>query len=164
MKRIGIVSDTHGVWDEKLEDFFKGCNEIWHAGDIGSIELADTIAAFKPLRAVHGNIDDTKVRKAYPKIQRFNCEDVDVLMTHIAGHPGKYDKEILPILTSTPPAMLICGHSHILRVIYDKKYDFLFINPGAAGESGFHTIRTAIRLTIEGNGFSDLEILEIPKK
>jgi hypothetical protein len=163
MKRIGIISDTHGFWDEKLSDFLNDCHEIWHAGDIGNLSTANTIATFKPLRAVHGNIDDSKIRGIYPKILRFNCEDVDVLITHIGGSPGKYDKEILPIIKNQPPALFICGHSHILKVIYDKQFDFLFINPGAAGSSGFHNLRTAIRLTIDGNGFSDMEILEIPR-
>ena len=163
MKRIGILSDTHGHWDERLANFFAECDEIWHAGDIGNIETAESINSFKPLRAVYGNIDDHKVRAAYPKIHRFSCEEVDVLITHIGGYPNHYDSQILPIIKNQPPKLFICGHSHILKVIYDKKYDLLHINPGAAGKSGFHNLRTAIRLKIDGNGIKDLEILEIPR-
>lgn len=163
MKRIGILSDTHGHWDEKLANFFADCDEIWHAGDIGNIETAYQINSFKPLKAVHGNIDDYKVRAAYPKILRFNCEEVDVLMTHIGGYPNHYDSHILPIIKNQPPNLFICGHSHILKVIFDKKYDLLHINPGASGKSGFHSLRTAIRLKIDGSEIKELEILEIPR-
>ncbi len=163
MKRIGILSDTHGHWDERLANFFAECDEIWHAGDIGNIETAESINSFKPLRAVYGNIDDHKVRAAYPKILRFSCEEVDVLITHIGGYPNHYDSQILSIIKNQPPKLFICGHSHILKVIYDKKYDLLHINPGASGKSGFHNLRTAIRLKIDGNGIKDLEILEIPR-
>jgi hypothetical protein len=163
MKRIGVISDTHGYWDEKLSNFLIDCNEIWHAGDIGNIVTAETIAAYKPLKAVYGNIDDIKVRSAYPKIQQFKCEDVDVLITHIGGYPGKYDPDILPVLKSHPPTLFICGHSHILKVIYDKKYDLLHINPGAAGNNGLHQVRTAIRFSIDGKDFKNMEILEIPR-
>lgn len=164
MKRIGVLSDTHGHWDDRLANFFSNCDEIWHAGDIGNIETADTIAAFKPFRAVHGNIDDIKVRSVYPKINRFKCEEVDVLLTHIGGYPGRYDVEIKPILFEAPPDLFICGHSHILKVIYDKKFSFLHINPGAAGRSGIHSIRTAVRFSITGNKIESLEVLEIPRR
>ncbi|PKP35566.1 MAG: YfcE family phosphodiesterase [Bacteroidetes bacterium HGW-Bacteroidetes-15] len=163
MKRIGVISDTHGYWDEQVEKFFAECDEIWHAGDIGNIETAVAIEKFRPLKAVYGNIDDFKVRSVYPKLLRFNCEEVDVLMTHIGGYPGKYDSQILPIIKSYPPLLFICGHSHILKVIYDKKYDFLHINPGALGKSGFHNLRTAVRFTIDGKDIRELEIIEIPR-
>jgi len=163
MKRVGIISDTHGFWDDKLAIFLSECDEIWHAGDIGNLETADTISAFKPLRAVYGNIDDYRVRSIYPKINRFECEEVDVLITHVGGYPGKYDKTILPILEYQPPDLFVCGHSHILKVIYDKDYDFLHINPGSAGKSGMHKVRTSIRFTIEGKDFKNMEILEIPR-
>jgi putative phosphoesterase len=163
MKRIGILSDTHGHWDEKLEGFFTECDELWHAGDIGNIQTADTIALFKPLRAVYGNIDDFKVRSAYPKVLQFKCEDIDVLMTHIGGYPNRYEKEALALIKAQKPKLFICGHSHILKVIYDKKYDLLHINPGAAGKSGFHQVRTAIRLTIDGQNMKDLEIYEMQR-
>lgn len=164
MKRIGVLSDTHGHWDERLENFFTECDEVWHAGDIGNIETADTIAAFKPLRAVHGNIDDMKVRMVYPKLLRFSCEEVDVMITHIGGYPGRYDSEIETVIKSSPPKLFVCGHSHILKVIYDKKFDLLHINPGAAGKSGMHQVRTAIRFTIDGSNIEKMEILEIPRR
>jgi len=164
MKRIGVLSDTHGHWDERLENFFAECDEIWHAGDIGNIETADIISAFKPLRAVHGNIDDMKVRRVYPKINRFKCEEIDVMLTHIGGYPGRYDAEIKTILVESPPKLFICGHSHILKVMYDKKLNFLHINPGAAGRSGMHTLRTAVRFTITGSKIENLEVLEIPRR
>ncbi|MDX9770100.1 MAG: metallophosphoesterase family protein [Tenuifilaceae bacterium] len=163
MKRIGILSDTHGHWDEKLETFFASCDELWHAGDIGNIQTADTIACFKPLRAVYGNIDDFKVRSAYPKVLQFRCEEVDVLMTHIGGYPNRYEREALALIKAQKPKLFICGHSHILKVIYDKKYELLHINPGAAGRSGFHQVRTAVRLTIDGANMKDMEIYELPR-
>jgi hypothetical protein len=163
MQRIGVLSDTHGHWDDSLENFFTACDEIWHAGDIGNAEVADRISSLKHLRAVYGNIDDFKVRSMFPKIQRFTCEGVDVLVTHIGGYPTKYDTQILPIIKNNPPNLFICGHSHILKVIYDKKYNFLHINPGAAGKSGFHNIRTAVRFAIDGTEIRSLEILEIPR-
>lgn len=164
MIRIGLLSDTHGHWDEKLISFFVDCNEVWHAGDIGSLEVADKISAFKPLKAVHGNIDDHKIRTVYPKFQRFKCEDVDVFITHIGGTPSRYEPSIIPLLDMNPPKLFICGHSHILKVIYDNKRNFLYVNPGAAGIHGFHHFRTAIRFVIEGSEIKDLEVLEIPKK
>lgn len=163
MKRVGILSDTHGYWDERLTNFFAECDELWHAGDIGNIETADLISNFKPLRAVYGNIDDSKVRVTYPKIIQLKCESVDVLITHIGGYPNHYESSILPIIREQKPKLFICGHSHILKVIYDKKYELLHVNPGAAGKSGFHQFRTAIRLTIDGENIRDLEILEIPR-
>lgn len=163
MKRVGILSDTHGHWDQKLAEFFSHCDELWHAGDIGNIETADTIAQFKPLKAVYGNIDDFKVRSVYPKVLTFQCEGVDVLITHIGGYPNRYVKEVLAQIKVLKPNLFICGHSHILKVIYDKKYDLLHINPGAAGKSGFHQVRTAIRLTIDGQNMKDLEIYEMQR-
>lgn len=163
MKRIGLLSDTHIHWDNSLSIFFESCDEIWHAGDIGNLETASAIAAFKPLKAVHGNIDDFKVRSVYPKILRFNCEEVSVFLTHIGGYPGRYETLIRTLIEAEKPKLFICGHSHILKVIYDKKYNLLHINPGAAGIQGMHRVRTAIRFTIEGTDIKDLEILEIPR-
>lgn len=160
MKTIGILSDTHGYWDEGLTDFFRICDEIWHAGDIGSLELAYKIAEFKPLRAVHGNIDDYKTRLMYPESQRFTVEDVRVLITHIAGTPGRYEPKIKEILKTNKVKVLVCGHSHILRIKYDNQRDILYLNPGAAGNSGFHHVKTAIRLKIEGSNIFDLEVWE----
>jgi uncharacterized protein len=163
MQRIGVLSDTHGHWDDRLANFFLNCDEIWHAGDIGNIETADKINSFKPFRAVHGNIDDFKVRTVYPKIERFFCEEVDVLITHIGGYPNRYDPQILHVIRNNPPQLFICGHSHILKVIFDKKFNLLHINPGAAGKSGFHELRTAVRFEIDGKEIKSLEILEIPR-
>jgi uncharacterized protein len=163
MIRIGLLSDTHGHWDESLASFFETCDEIWHAGDIGSIEVAETISKYKTLKAVHGNIDDHKLRVNYPKIQRFSCENVDVFITHIGGTPSRYEQTIVPIIEVNPPMLFICGHSHILKVMFDKKRNFLYMNPGAAGISGLHKFRTALRFVIEEDKIKDLEVLEIPR-
>ncbi len=163
MKRIGLLSDTHSFIDEKILNFFKECDEIWHAGDIGNIETADKLSSFKPLKAVYGNIDGTDVRIVWPKFQTFRCEGVDVLITHIGGYPGKYEREILEIFKTKTPMLFICGHSHILKVIFDKKYNLLHINPGAAGKSGLHKKRTAVRFLIDGNDIKDLEVWEMDR-
>ncbi|MDR1582297.1 MAG: metallophosphatase family protein [Prevotellaceae bacterium] len=163
MKTIGLLSDTHHHWDEKLRRFFQEADEIWHAGDIGSLVLADEIAAFKPLRAVHGNIDGADVRSVYPTMLRFTIEKVEVLMTHIGGYPGHYEPTVLQELMKQPPQLFISGHSHILKVMYDKKLDLLHINPGAAGIYGFHAVRTAVRFTVDNGNISDLEVAEWKK-
>ncbi len=164
MKKIGILSDTHGYFDTSLENFFKECDEIWHAGDIGNLEVVDNIKRLKFLRAVYGNIDGHEIRKLYGENLRFWCEDVEVWITHIAGYPGRYKREVKEILKHKAPGLLICGHSHILKVMYDKDFDLLYINPGAAGKFGFHKMRTAIRLVIDGTKMRDLEVLEIDRK
>ena len=161
MKKIGLLSDTHSYLDERIFSFFENCDEIWHAGDIGNIDLADKLAAFKPLKAVHGNIDGQDVRIAYPKHLRFMCENVDVWITHIGGYPNNYAKEVKPEIFRNPPKLFISGHSHILKVIYDKKLNLLHINPGAAGKSGFQKVSTLIRFTIEKRNIKDLEIMEL---
>lgn len=163
MKKVGILSDTHYYIGEEIFRHFEGCDEIWHAGDIGSIEVADHLAEFKPFRAVYGNIDNHLIRSQHPLIQRFNCEEVDVFMKHIVGYPGRYDKSISETLKHNPPLLLIAGHSHILKVQYDTENNFLFINPGAAGKNGFHQVRTLVRLTIDGSTMKDLEIIEMKK-
>lgn len=160
MKRIGILSDTHGVIIPQVYDFFKDVDEIWHAGDIGNIETAERLEAFKPLRAVHGNIDDHVVRLRFPEDLFFHVEDVDVYMTHIGGYPGHYMPEVRGILQEKRPQLFVCGHSHILKVIYDKKLQLLHINPGAAGQSGPHKNITMVRFTIDGKEFKDLEIYD----
>lgn len=164
MKRIGILSDTHGSFHERVKVFFADTDEIWHAGDMGDIGVGHQIEAFKPLRAVFGNIDGQAVRICYPKVQIFSVEGVKVLMTHIGGYPGRYEREVRELIEKERPKLYICGHSHILKVIYDKKYDLLHINPGAAGNSGLHRSVTAVRLTIDGSNMKDLEILDIPRK
>lgn len=160
MKRIGIISDTHGTFDAALREFLKDVDEIWHAGDIGSQELADEIAAFKPLRAVHGNIDGGVTRRIYSEFEYFRCEDVPVLMTHIGGYPRRYAPKAVQRIQSARPKIFVAGHSHILKIIYDPVYDLLHINPGAAGCYGFHTVRTAVRFKIEGERIFDMEIGE----
>ena len=161
MKRIGLLSDTHGYWDSKYEKYFSECDEIWHAGDIGTVEVAQKLAAIKPLRAVYGNIDGGDLRKMFGEKYRFKCEDVEVLMKHIGGYPGHYDASIRGSLFARPPQLFISGHSHILKVLYDKTLQCLHINPGAAGMSGFHKVRTLVRFTIDGKEIKDLEVIEL---
>lgn len=161
MKRVGIISDTHGYWDHRFEHYFEPCDEIWHAGDIGSMELAERFAAFRPFVAVCGNIDDGDLRKMYPSLLRWRCEEADVLMTHIGGYPGHYDRAVAAQLRARPPHLFIAGHSHILKVQYDHTLGLLHINPGAAGLQGWQTVRTLVRLTIDGHDFKDLEVIEL---
>lgn len=164
MKRIGLLSDTHSYWDPKYEKYFSGCDEIWHAGDIGSNEVADRLAAIAPLRAVYGNIDGGDLRLRFTEKYRFSCEGVDVLMKHIGGYPGHYDASVRGMLFAKPPKLFISGHSHILKVMYDKTLDCLHINPGAAGMSGFHKVRTLVRFVIDGSEIRDLEVIELSDK
>lgn len=161
MKRIGLLSDTHGYWDERFLKYFKECDEIWHAGDIGSEEVMDKLMSFKTFRGVYGNIDGQNIRKVLPEINRFKLEGADILIKHIGGYPGKYDSHIKSILNASPPTLLVSGHSHILKVKYDKDLGMLYINPGAAGKYGFHTVRTLVRFSIENGCFSDLEVIEL---
>ena len=163
MKEIGIISDTHGTFDEPLREFLKEVDEIWHAGDIGSLELADRIAAFKPLRAVCGNIDGGMTRRVYPTFLSFECEGVRVLMTHIGGYPRHYDPRAVQQIQELRPKLFIAGHSHILKVMYDPVYELLAVNPGAAGEFGFQKVRTAIRLTFDAGEMRDMEVGEWPR-
>ena len=162
--KIGLVSDTHSHWDSRIAEHFKDCDEIWHAGDIGSLEVIDHLEALKPVRAVHGNIDGLEIRQQYPENQRFVCEGLDVWITHIGGYPGKYNQQIRNEINLNPPKLFICGHSHILKVIFDKKLNLLHMNPGAAGISGFHTVRTMLRFVIDGDKIRDLEIIEMLEK
>lgn len=164
MRKIGLISDTHGTFDEPLRNFLKDVDEVWHAGDIGSIELADTIAAFKPLRAVYGNIDGGITRRAYNDFAYFRVEECDVLMTHIGGYPRRYDPRAVAKIQACRPKIFVAGHSHILKIIYDPIYDLLHINPGAAGEYGPHKVRTAVRFEIEGSEIRNMEIWEWPRK
>ena len=161
MKRIGIISDTHSYWDDRYLKYFEECDEIWHAGDICSVELAERLAAFRPLRAVCGNCDGGELLQMFPKIQRFKCEDVDVLMKHIGGYPGNYDRSIMGTIYASPPQLFISGHSHILKVKYDRTLNILHINPGAAGIQGWHKDRTLVRLIIDGSDMKDLEVITL---
>lgn len=161
MKKIGLLSDTHGFLDDKVFEHFKDCDEVWHAGDIGTVEVADRLAAFKPLRAVYGNIDGDKLRVMFKQHERWMCEGVDVWMTHIGGYPGKYAREVKPEIFMHPPKLFISGHSHILKVMYDKKLGTLHINPGAEDKYGFHNVRTLVRFEIDGTDIRNLEVIEI---
>ncbi|MGQ7868877.1 metallophosphoesterase family protein [Sunxiuqinia sp. sy24] len=163
MKKIGLISDTHGKLSVRVTRFFEGVDEIWHAGDIGTAELADKLMVLKPLRAVYGNIDGHVLRRMFPENLRFFCEEVDVMMTHIGGYPGRYESRIRKEVYSNPPQLFISGHSHILKVIHDKKINTLHINPGAAGNSGFHNVCTAVRFIIDGKNIKDLEVLEFER-
>ncbi|MEJ8739875.1 metallophosphoesterase family protein [Phocaeicola sp. HCN-6420] len=163
MTRIGLLSDTHGYWDERYLKYFEPCDQIWHAGDIGSMEIVERLEAFRPLKAVYGNIDGQDMRRLFPETARFTVDGADVLMKHIGGYPGKYDASIRSTLFANPPQLFISGHSHILKVKYDKSLNLLHINPGAAGIYGFHTVRTLVRFSIDKGRFSDLEVIELNK-
>lgn len=161
MKKILLLSDTHSHIDDTILKYARLADEVWHAGDIGDLNVTDQLAKLKPLRAVYGNIDDDKARLEFPLHNRFMCEGVDVWITHIGGYPGKYSPPIRAELTANPPKLFICGHSHILKVMFDKKLNLLHMNPGAAGISGFHTVRTMLRFVIDGDKVKELEIIEI---
>lgn len=164
MTRILLLSDTHSYIDDNILAYAKTVDEIWHAGDIGILTVTDSLAKIKPLRAVYGNIDDNTARMTFPLHNRFMCEGVDVWITHIGGYPGKYSSAVKEEMAKNPPKLFICGHSHILKVIFDKKNNLLHMNPGAAGISGFHQVRTMLRFNIDGEQIKDLEIIEYPKK
>ena len=163
MTRIGLLSDTHAYWDDRYLEYFDSCDEIWHAGDIGSLELATKLQAFRPLKAVVGNCDGGELRRMFPEKLRWKCEEAEILMTHIGGYPGHYDPRIRQQVFAQPPKLFISGHSHILKVMYDKNLNLLHINPGAAGLQGWHQVRTLIRFCIDGDNFTDLEVIEIPR-
>lgn len=160
MQRIGILSDTHGFIHPGVSDFFKDCNEIWHAGDIGNIETADQLSKLKFLKAVYGNIDDTVIRAEFPEYELFSCEKIKVLMIHIGGYPNRYSQKARQLIELHQPQLFISGHSHILKVMPDKKYQLLHINPGSAGKSGLHKKITLVRLTIDGEQIKDLDVFE----
>ncbi len=164
MKRIGLLSDTHGFIDDKVLKFFAECDEIWHAGDIGSDDVMVKLSEVATVRAVHGNIDNNIMRKIYPQHQRFDCENVSVWITHIGGYPGRYDRLVRPEIFEKPPKLFISGHSHILKVINDNKLNLLHINPGAAGKNGLHQVRTAVRFIIDKADIRDFELLEIDRR
>lgn len=164
MKQIGLLSDTHSYWDERFNQYFADCDEIWHAGDIGSLDVIERLNKICPVRAVYGNIDGQDIRTVFPEVNRFTIENTTVLMKHIGGYPGKYDKSVKHLLLEEPPQLFISGHSHILKVLFDKKLNLLHINPGAAGKYGFHTIRTIVRFKIDNGNFTDLEVIELSDK
>lgn len=163
MMKIGLLSDTHGWLDPKLVEFFKDCDEVWHCGDIGDVGVAEKLAIDFNFRAVYGNIDGGALRRMYPETQIFACEGVKVVMTHIGGYPGHYDPRIRGLLLRESPRLFVCGHSHIAKVMFDKKLNCLHINPGAAGRYGFHKVRTAVRFVIDKDNIKDLELVEYEK-
>ena len=163
MKHIGILSDTHAYWDDRYAQFLNGCDEIWHAGDIGSYEIMERLSQIATLRAVWGNCDGQDVRRCTTEIYRFKVEDANIMLKHIGGSPDHYDHSVREQLLLEAPDLFVCGHSHILKVMHDKKYNMLFINPGATGLQGWQQVRTLIRLDIDGKTFKNLEVLEIKR-
>lgn len=163
MKKILLLSDTHGYMGEDIIKHVKKADEVWHAGDIGNLSVTDAIKKIKPLRAVHGNIDSHEVRAEFEANNRFVCEGVDVWITHIGGYPNKYNHRIKDYITSNPPDIFICGHSHILKVMPDKKLNLLHMNPGAIGKHGFHNVRTMLRFEIAKKKIQNLEVIEFKR-
>jgi len=164
MTKILLLSDTHSYIDDDILKYVKQVDEVWHAGDIGDLKVTDAIKTLKPLRGVYGNIDNQEIRSEFPENNRFICEDVDVWMTHIGGYPGAYNMLIREKIKLNPPKLFICGHSHILKVMPDKKLNLLHMNPGAAGKHGFHKVRTMLRFTIDGYKIENLEVIEFNKR
>lgn len=166
MTRIGLISDTHGYLDEGVFEHFSNCDEIWHAGDFGTIDLANQLASQSglPVRGVYGNIDGQDVRSAYPEQLLFHCEEIKVMIRHIGGYPPRYNPETKKELLIHKPQLFIAGHSHILKVMYDNQLECLHINPGAAGKQGWHKVRTIIRFVIDGKEMKDCEVIELGKR
>lgn len=164
MTKILLLSDTHSYMDDAILKHARWADEVWHAGDIGNLKVTDALAKLKPLRGVHGNIDDHIIQKEFPENNRFFCEGVNVLITHIGGYPPKYNIRTRDIIKENPPKLFICGHSHILKVMMDKKLGVLHMNPGACGKHGFHQVRTMLRFVIDGENIKDLEVIELGKR
>lgn len=163
--KIGLLSDTHGYLDPRIMNHFKDCDEVWHAGDIGDLSLVEELERFKPLRGVYGNIDDRSIQSRFPKNCRFRCEGIDVWITHIGGTPPRYNPEIKKLLNEQSPDLFICGHSHILRIQRDANFNnMLYVNPGAAGNHGFHKTKTIVRFEINGKKIEGMEIVELGKR
>jgi|TARA_A100001011_G_scaffold329283_1_gene354447 putative phosphoesterase len=163
MKKILLLSDTHGHVDDHMMKYVKESDEVWHAGDIGTTQVTDTIASLKPLRAVFGNIDNHELRLSFPEELLFECEDINIYMTHIGGRPNRYAKGISKKIKSIKPKIFICGHSHILKIQYDKVNQLLFINPGASGKHGFHKVRTMVRFEIDKSDIKNIEVIEVKR-
>ena len=162
MKRIGLISDTHSYLDEAVFRHFEACDEIWHAGDVGTVEILDRLEAFKPLRAVFGNIDGSAIKQRCVENMHFELEGFDIWMTHIGGAPPRYNPVVRPTLLSRTPDVFVCGHSHILRVLRDPKLNnMLYLNPGAAGKEGFHKMRTLLRFSLDSGKIKDMEVVEL---
>ncbi|HEY8401305.1 MAG TPA: metallophosphoesterase family protein [Cytophagaceae bacterium] len=165
MTRIGLISDTHGFLDTKVFQYFEDCDEIWHAGDIGSIEVADQLAKFKPLRGVYGNIDGAEIRNQYPEHNKFQLEGLSIWITHIGGYPGHYNPKIKKELSLNPPNIFVCGHSHILKVMTDKTLkNMLCLNPGAAGKHGFHHVKTILKFDLNSGKVENMQAIELGKR
>ena len=164
MKRIGLISDTHNYLDDAVYKHFEACDEIWHAGDFGTAAIADALQAFKPLKGVFGNIDGKDIRSRFLEVLSWTCEDVTVYMKHIGGYPKRYAPGVKQALMAEKAKLFISGHSHILKVIYDDEIGCLHMNPGAAGNQGWHQVRTLIRFTIDGVAIKDCEVIELGKK
>ena len=163
MKKILLLSDTHGHVDDHIMKYVKESDEVWHAGDIGTTQVTDTISNLKPLRAVFGNIDNHELRLSFPEELLFECEDMNIYMTHIGGRPGRYSKGISEKIKSLKPKIFICGHSHILKIQFDKVNQLLFINPGAIGKHGFHKVRTMVRFVIDKSDIKNMEVIEVKR-
>lgn len=164
MKKILLLSDTHSYMDDRILDYAKNADEIWHAGDFGSQEVIDKLSQIKPLKGVFGNIDDNDIQRQFPEILRFHCEGVEVVMKHIGGYPKKYDVSIKEEIKENPPKLFISGHSHILKAMYDKDLGLLHLNPGACGNVGWHKVRTMMRFIIDNEKIKDLEVIELGKR
>lgn len=164
MKRIGLLSDTHGHFDERYVKYLSSCDEIWHAGDIGDISVIDRLRDIAPVKVVYGNIDNHIARAEFPEHQKFTMEGVTVWMTHIGGRPYVYDYRIREKLTKNPPQLFVCGHTHICKVQMDKRLNMLYMNPGAAGVYGIHKVRTLLRFTLDKGTIKDLEVVELGKR
>jgi len=163
MKKIILLSDSHHSLDERIFPHLKECDEIWHAGDIGDLKITDELKKYAPLRAVWGNVDSQKVRKEFRETTYFKCEELKVMMTHIGGYPGRYEKGVKEILEYKKPNLFISGHSHILKVMHDKKLDILHMNPGAIGNYGWHKVKTILAFNVEGKDIKDLRVIEFPR-
>jgi putative phosphoesterase len=161
MTRIGLISDTHSFLDDAVFTHFERCDEIWHAGDFGNPELAEKLAAFKPLKGVYGNIDDATIRNKFAEDLFFTCEEVNVFIRHIGGYPGRYAPGVKEKIIQQKSKLFISGHSHILKVIFDEKLQCLHMNPGAAGRQGWHKVRTLLRFSIDGDSMQDCEVIEL---
>jgi len=159
-----LISDTHSYLDDAVFTHFKYCDEVWHAGDFGSYDVVEKLEAFKPFRGVYGNIDNKTIQLHCPEHLRFECEGVDVWMTHIGGYPGRYSSLIKAEIIKNPPKLFICGHSHILKVQYDQKLQVLHLNPGAAGKHGWHTVRTLMRFELNAGKIENLEVIELANR
>ena len=161
---VGLISDTHGVFDDRLKPFLEPVDQLWHAGDWGGdADFVRSITSFKPVTGVYGNCDGQDLRFDYPQYQFFECGGMSVLMTHIGGYPGHYDPRARALIESLRPKVFVCGHSHILKVVYDHHYDMLCINPGACGIQGWQVVRTALRFNVDGGKVSDMEVFELPR-